>query len=89
MRWKGRRLCDKERRDNLRDICAIFSVASALQSEIIDAIEKNSFVDFEDCLQDKCAKEAGADYIITVNEKDFVNSEIEALNPCDFLKMIK
>lgn len=76
---------DKERRENLRDICTIFSVASASQAEIMDAIEKDSFTDFEDCLQDKCAKEAGADFIITVNEKDFVNSEIEAINPCDFL----
>ena len=63
----------------------IFSVASASQTEIIDAIEKDSFADFEDCLQGKCAKEVGADYIITVNEKDFANSEVEAINPCEFL----
>lgn len=80
LRKKG----DKERRENLRDICTIFSVASASQIEIIDAIENDSFADFEDCLQDKCAKEVGADYIITVNEKDFINSEIEAINPCEF-----
>lgn len=80
---------DKERRGNLRDICTIFSVVSASKAEIIDAIEKDSFADFEDCLQDKCAKEAGADYIITVNEKDFTNSEIEAINPCKFLRMIE
>ncbi len=84
-----RKKSSKERRNNLRDICTIFSVACASQADIIDAIEKDSFEDFEDCLQDKCAKEAGADYIITVNEKDFVNSEIEAINPCEFLKKIK
>lgn len=83
-----RKKSDKERRDNLRDICTIFSVASASQTEIIDAIEKDFFVDFEDCLQDKCAKEVGADYIITVNEKDFEDSEIEAMNPCEFLEKI-
>lgn len=81
-----RKKSDKERRDNLRDICKIFSVASASQSEIIEAIENDSFPDFEDCLQDKCAGEVGADWIITVNEKDFANSEIKAINPCDFLK---
>ncbi len=80
---------DKERRENLRDICMIFSVVSASQTEILDAIEKDSFADFEDCLQDKCAKEVGADYIITVNEKDFTNSEIEAINPYEFLRRIK
>ena len=73
----------------MRDICTIFSVASASQTEIMDAIEKDSFADFEDCLQDKCAKEVGADYIITVNEKDFINSEIEAVNPYKFMEKIK
>lgn len=84
-----RKKSDKERRENLRDICTIFSVASASQTEIMDAIEKDSFADFEDCLQDKCAKEVGADYIITVNEKDFINSEIEAVNPYKFMEKIK
>lgn len=84
-----RKKSDKERRENLRDICTIFSVASASQTEIMDAIEKDSFADFEDCLQDKCAKEVGADYIITVNEKDFINSEIEAVNPHEFMEKIK
>lgn len=83
-----RKKSDKERRDNLRDICTIFFVASASQTEVIDAIEKDSFADFEDCLQDKCAKEAGAEYIITANEKDFEDSEIEAINPHDFLEKI-
>ncbi len=83
-----RKRSDKERRDNLRDICEIFNVASASQKEILDAIDKDSFFDFEDCLQDKCAKEAGADYIITCNIKDFINSEIPAVNPGEFLKLI-
>ncbi|MCI8991207.1 MAG: PIN domain-containing protein [Eubacterium sp.] len=84
-----RKKSDKERRDNLRDICTIFSVASASKTEIMDAIENVAFADFEDCLQDKCAREAGADYIITVNEKDFENSEIEAINSCEFLEKLK
>lgn len=81
-----RRRGDKERRQNLRDICEIFTVASASQKEILDAIDNNSFSDFEDCLQDKCAKEVGADYIITCNTKDFDNSEVPAVNPMEFLK---
>ncbi len=76
----------KERRENLKDICKIFRVAAASQTEIMDAIEKDSFEDFEDCLQDKCAKEVGANYIVTVNEGDFRNSEIPAVNPSDFLE---
>ena len=83
-----RKKSDRERRDDLKNICTIFSIASASKVEILDAIERDSFKDFEDCLQDKCAKEVGAEYIVTVNKKDFVNSEIEALNPAEFLEKI-
>jgi predicted nucleic acid-binding protein len=83
-----RKRTEKERRQNLKDVCSIFTVASAAQQEILDAIEKDSFSDFEDCLQDKCAKEVGADYIITANVKDFVDSEIPAVNPKEFLTML-
>ena len=78
----------KERRQNLRDICEIFSVASVPKNEIIDAINRDFFRDFEDCLQDKCAKEIGADYIITCNTKDFENSEVHAMNPKEFMDKI-
>lgn len=82
-----RKRSDSIRRQNLKDICEIFTIATASQSEIIDAIEKDSFADFEDCLQDKCAKDVGVDYIVTCNVKDFENSEIPAITPDDFIKM--
>ncbi len=84
-----RRKSDKERREDLRNICKIFSVVSASQQEILDAIEKDCFKDFEDCLQDKCAKEARADYIITINTKDYEHSEIPAIKPNDFLSLVE
>ena len=74
-----RKRSDIVRRQNLKDICEIFTVATASQTEIIDAIE-------EDCLQDKCAKDVGADYIITCNVRDFENSEVLAITPDDFIK---
>ncbi len=83
-----RKRSEKDRRRDLRDVCEILDVASASQEEIVDAIERDSFSDFEDCLQDKCAKEIGADYIVTCNTKDFENSEIPAINPSDFLASI-
>lgn len=49
-----RKRSEKERRQNLKDICEKFSVSSASLNEILDAIEKENF---EDCLRDKCAKE--------------------------------
>ena len=63
-------------------------MAAASKNEIIDAINRDFFVDFEDCLQDKCAKEVGADYIITCNTRDFENSEIQAVNPKEFMERI-
>lgn len=83
-----RKRSDKERREILRDICEIFQVTAASQKEILKAIENDQFADFEDCLQDKCAKEIGADYVITCNTKDFENSEIPAINPKQFLELI-
>ena len=77
---------EKIRREYLKTICEIFIVASASQEEILNAIENSEFKDFEDCLQDKCAKDVGADYIITCNVKDYINSEVEAITPCEFIK---
>ncbi len=82
-----RKRSDSVRRQNLKDICEIFTVASASQAEILDAIENDSFLDFEDCLQDKCAKDVDADYIITCNVRDFYNSEVQAITPDEFLKI--
>ena len=77
---------EKIRREYLKTICEIFTVASASQDEILKAIENSEFKDFKDCLQDKCAKDVGADYIITCNVKDYINSEVEAITPSEFIK---
>lgn len=55
----------------------------------IKAIKMKEFQDFEDCLQDRCAKGIDAQYIITRNIGDYVNSEIPAILPEDFLKLLK
>lgn len=83
-----RRRSNTERRNALRDVCSIFNVVSASQEEIFDAIQKDKFADFEDCLQDKCAKEAGADFIITCNIKDYENSEVPAITPREFIDVM-
>ncbi len=49
------------------------------------ALQQKDFEDFEDCLQEKCAEEAGAEYIITRNTEDYKNSSIQAETPHDFL----
>ena len=47
---------------------------------------RNDFPDFEDCLQDECAAQSHADYIITRNTDDFSNSNVPAITPSDFLE---
>ena len=47
---------------------------------------RNDFPDFEDCLQDECAAQNHADYIITRNTGDFSNSNVPAITPSDFLE---
>ena len=80
---------DAERRQSLKDICEIFALATASSRDVIDAIENVEFTDFEDCLQDKCAKDVGADYIITCNISDFSYSEVPAITPEQFIDMMK
>lgn len=78
---------DATRRKIIKNLLLVLDVAGYDRISVIDALEKNDFKDFEDCLQDECAVSFGADYIITRNIKDFVNSSVKAVTPTEFLKM--
>ena len=56
---------------------------------MIAAIENQDFKDFEDCLQDECAREIDADYIITRNTGDFKVSKVPAIEPEQFVAKIQ
>ncbi len=77
-----------EVRENIIDLCKIITVVGADTEAVIDALENDKFTDFEDCLQEKCAITAGAEYIVTNNTKDYRDSLIPAITPKDFLKII-
>ena len=65
-----------------------FGVASVTQKDCIDAL---SFPidDFEDALLIICAQKAGADYIVTRDEKLLVvDSTIELISPKGFIRLI-
>ena len=51
------------------------------------ALHNTSFTDIEDCLQAECAREFGADYIVTRNVKDFTGSSIPAITPGEFIQL--
>ena len=76
------------RRGWLMRMCKVLTVTGASHAQIIDAIQREEFSDFEDCLQDKCAKESGCDFIVTANVKDFSHSEIPAITPNQLMELV-
>lgn len=80
-----RKVPDDMRRKWLIDICEFLTVVGVNHDEVLRAIRMKDFKDFEDCLQDRCAKNIGAKYIITRNVADFIHSEVPAVSPEDFL----
>lgn len=79
----------RERRKMLTRVCMVLQVTSASHEKVCDAISREDFDDFEDCLQNECAKEVGADYIITRNKQDFSHSDEKAVTLEEFLEMVK
>ncbi len=77
----------KKRKELLLELCNILEVIGIDKQKVIASILNNSLNDLEDCLQIECAKEIGADYIITRNMKDFRESEVEAILTENFLKL--
>lgn len=69
------------------EICNVLTVVSASHEKVVDAINREDFLDFEDCLQLQCAKEIQADYIITRNANDYRYSDVEAITPEQFMEI--
>lgn len=78
----------QERRRLLKSLCELFEVEAIDKAKIMNAIDDESFSDFEDCLQKECAIAFEADYIVTRNCADFKNSRIPCIEPEDFCKLI-
>ena len=75
----------QELRTVLLNVCNIFTISPLTAEKITAALANNDFADFEDNLQEECAFEGEAEYIITRNPKDFKKSRIQAILPQDFL----
>jgi len=67
----------------LKEILTKHSLVSIDKYIIENSLDSN-FKDFEDGVQYFCAKRVEADLIITNNDKDFKNSEIEIMRPIEF-----
>lgn len=84
-----RKIPENKRREWLRDLCSFLWVTGASHEEVLNAIANEEFGDFEDSLQDRCAKSKRAEYIITRNVKDFTGSEIPTISPKEFLNILR
>ena len=51
-----RKIPEEKRRTWLMDICSFLKVVGVNHEEVLKAIQSTDFKDFEDCLQDRCAK---------------------------------
>ena len=71
-------------------ICDTFTIAYANNAMISHALQNTAFTDFEDNLQDCCAQQVKADYIVTANIKDYAgHSVIPAITPSELLTLLK
>ena len=78
----------QDRRELLINYIKLITVAGIDNSSINRALQREDFSDVEDCLQDECALNCRADYIVTRNIDDFAQSKVKAILPCDFLKLM-
>ncbi|MBQ7158234.1 MAG: PIN domain-containing protein [Treponema sp.] len=78
----------EKRRELFLSILGTFDVIALDKQKLISALERRNFTDFEDCLQDECAQDAHADYIVTRNKKDFQWSKVKALTPEEMLELM-
>ena len=79
----------EERRALLRNLCRIFRISDLNAKKILAALDNDEFLDFEDCLQEECAVEQSADFIVTRNPDDFMKSRVKVLQPDEFLRIAK
>ncbi|MCR5319486.1 MAG: PIN domain-containing protein [Treponema sp.] len=81
-------LAPAELRNLLRALFSCFTVSPVGKNELLTALDRDDFSDFEDCVQDECASSVHAQYIITRNKKDFAHSKIPALLPVEFMRLM-
>lgn len=68
--------------ENIFKLVIIFSVS---EKDIFDAFGQR-WKDFEDCVQYMTGKNRGADYIITVNRKDYENALLPVRTPAEWVE---
>jgi predicted nucleic acid-binding protein len=82
----GRHIKDKAQLKTLvQKFLTTVKLADVTATDVTEAFNL-SMDDFEDALFAQCAKRLKADYIITRNTKDFINSPVAFMEPDEFLE---
>lgn len=71
----------------LQKLSALFEIAD-MKAEDLRKAAASPIVDFEDALQSVCARRIRANYIVTRNLKDFINSEVMAVKPSELIERL-
>ncbi len=71
----------------LQKLSALFEIAD-MKSEDLRKAASLPVPDFEDALQCVCARRIRANYIVTRNLKDFMNSEVMAVKPSELIERL-
>ena len=71
--------------DFIGDLLQFIEIASVDKRVIIQALHSD-MPDFEDAVQEGSAKNEGINVIVTRNEVDFKNSDLEIYSPESFLR---
>jgi predicted nucleic acid-binding protein len=67
------------------DMLKVVTLVDTKATDIQEATKLN-FSDFEDAVVTVTAAREGADYLVTRNAADFINSPVSVISPADFLK---
>lgn len=80
-----RKELDEEKTKEILDTLFLIFKVDDLKADDLKRACEMKFSDYEDAIQSACAFRVHADYIITRNMKDFVQSRVQALTPFEFL----
>lgn len=75
-------------KDAFYNLMELLTIVDVTHRECLAALDLPMH-DYEDALLSCCAKNWGADYIITCNTKDFTHSPVKALTQEDFLQLFQ
>ena len=84
-----KRYSEADRRHLILSILDLLQVTGTDHENVRNALQSEDFSDFEDCLQNECAKQINANYIVTRNTVDFSMSDVPAIVPNDLLKILE